>query len=140
MVETIQTIIRHKLFNNFIFAIILLSAIVIGLETYPEQMKHYKVILTLADKIIIAIFTIEILLKIIANGNKPWIYFADPWNVFDFLIVAFSIFMVVKAANQLQKPKPAAPAAPTTKDCPYCFTAIPIKATRCPHCTSEVKA
>ena len=64
------------------------------------------------------------------------------WGVFiqtivDFLIVAFVIFLIIKAANKFQKPAPAA--APTTKDCPHCFSAIPIKATRCPHCTSELK-
>ena len=58
-------------------------------------------------------------------------------NVINFLIVAAVIFLVIKLANSLQKPK-AAP-APTTRDCPYCFTAIPIKATRCPNCTSDVK-
>jgi len=59
-------------------------------------------------------------------------------NVINFLIIALVIFMVVKAANQLQRPKPAPVAAPTTKDCPFCFSNIPIKATRCPHCTSEL--
>ena len=57
-------------------------------------------------------------------------------TVLDFLIVAFFIFLVVKAMNAM-KEKPA-PAAPTTKDCPHCFTQIPIKATRCPNCTSEL--
>jgi len=60
-------------------------------------------------------------------------------TVLDFLVIAFVIFMIVKAANKLQKPAAApAPAEPTTKDCPRCFTTIPIKATRCPHCTSEI--
>ena len=54
----------------------------------------------------------------------------------DFLIVAFIIFLFIRTMNQLQKPTPAA--APTTKDCPYCYTAIPIKATRCPQCTSQL--
>ena len=54
-----------------------------------------------------------------------------------FLIVAFAVFLVVKAANRL---KPQEVADPTTKDCPYCRMAIPRSATRCPHCTSEVKA
>jgi len=57
-------------------------------------------------------------------------------TVIDFLIVAFFIFLVVQQANRFKKP--AAAAAPSTKDCPYCFTAIPIPATRCPHCTSEL--
>ena len=57
-------------------------------------------------------------------------------TVVDFLIVAFVIFMVVRSANKLRA-KPA-PAAPNTKDCTFCFTAIPIPATRCPNCTSQL--
>lgn len=58
--------------------------------------------------------------------------------VIDFLIVAFFIFLLVRQVNRLKGPAPAA--APATKDCPYCSLAIPIKATRCPHCTSELRA
>ena len=56
-------------------------------------------------------------------------------TVLDFLIVAFVIFLVVRAANKLEHPKPAPAPAPTTKECPYCLSAIPIKATRWAHCT-----
>jgi large conductance mechanosensitive channel len=59
-------------------------------------------------------------------------------QVINFLIIAFAIFLLIKQLNRLQKPAPAAP-APATKDCPYCLTAIPIKATKCAHCTSELK-
>ncbi len=59
-------------------------------------------------------------------------------TVLDFLIVAFAIFLLVKQVNRLRAPAPAGPAAPTTKDCPYCVSAIPIKATRCPSCTSTL--
>jgi len=59
--------------------------------------------------------------------------------VIDFLIVAFVIFLLIRQVNKLTaKPAPA-PAAPTTKECPFCMTEIPIKATRCPHCTSALK-
>jgi large conductance mechanosensitive channel len=58
--------------------------------------------------------------------------------VIDFLIVAFVIFMLVRQVNKWKKPAPAA--APKTKDCAFCFTAIPIQATRCPNCTSELRA
>ncbi len=58
--------------------------------------------------------------------------------IVDFLIVAFVIFLIVKAANSMKKEAPAAPAEPATKECPHCFTAIPVKATRCPHCTSQL--
>jgi large conductance mechanosensitive channel len=57
-------------------------------------------------------------------------------TVFDFIIIAFVIFMLVKQVNRLKKPD--APGAPTTKDCPQCLSTIPIKATRCAHCTSNV--
>jgi large conductance mechanosensitive channel len=59
-------------------------------------------------------------------------------TIFEFLIVAFVIFLVVKTVNKLQKPAPAA--APTTKDCPECCTAIPLAAKRCPACTSALPA
>jgi large conductance mechanosensitive channel len=55
---------------------------------------------------------------------------------FDFIIIAFVIFLLVKQVNRLKKPEPTA--APTTKDCPHCLSAIPIKATKCAHCTSNV--
>lgn len=54
--------------------------------------------------------------------------------VINFVIVAFCIFLVVKAVNKLKRPSPNAP--PVSKDCPACAMTIPIKATRCPHCTS----
>jgi large conductance mechanosensitive channel len=59
-------------------------------------------------------------------------------NVIDFLIVAFAVFLLVQQVNRLTR-KPDAPAAPTTKECPYCVSAIPLKATRCPQCTSEIR-
>jgi large conductance mechanosensitive channel len=59
-------------------------------------------------------------------------------TVVDFLIVALVIFLLVRQINRWNKPAPAA--APTTKDCNYCATAIPIQATRCPNCTSELRA
>ena len=60
-------------------------------------------------------------------------------TIISFLIVAFAIFILVKNINRLKrKEEPAPEPAPTTKDCPYCLTAIPIKAVRCPHCTSNI--
>jgi large conductance mechanosensitive channel len=58
--------------------------------------------------------------------------------IVDFIIVAFVIFLIVKSANKMKKPAPA-PAAPSTKECPHCFSIISLKATRCPNCTSEIK-
>jgi large conductance mechanosensitive channel len=60
-------------------------------------------------------------------------------TVISFIIVAFCVFMLIRAMNKLKRQEAAPAAAPTTKDCSFCFTAIPVKATRCPHCTSELK-
>jgi large conductance mechanosensitive channel len=56
-------------------------------------------------------------------------------TVIDFVIVAFCMFLAVKLFSRMKKPEPA---APTTKDCPYCASTIPVKATRCPQCTSQL--
>ena len=60
-------------------------------------------------------------------------------TVLDFLIVAFAIFLLIRQVNRFM-PKPAPAAPPATKDCPYCLSAVPLKATRCLHCTSDLKA
>jgi large conductance mechanosensitive channel len=59
-------------------------------------------------------------------------------TVIEFLIIAFVIFLLVKAINRMQRPAPAA--GPTTKECPYCLSTIPLKATRCSQCTSALTA
>ena len=58
-------------------------------------------------------------------------------TILDFVIVAFVIFLLVRQVNKMTAPKEE-PAAPTTKECPYCLSEISIKATRCPNCTSEL--
>ncbi len=60
-------------------------------------------------------------------------------TIITFIIVAFCLFLIIRSMNRLQKKAEAPAAAPTTKDCPFCATAVPIKAVRCPHCTSELK-
>jgi large conductance mechanosensitive channel len=71
-------------------------------------------------------------------GIVTWNYGLFITTLINFLIIALVIFLVVKAINKLY-PKPApAPADPTTKECPHCFTQIPLKATRCPNCTSQL--
>jgi large conductance mechanosensitive channel len=60
-------------------------------------------------------------------------------TIISFLIVAFAVFLLIRNINRLQRQKEAPPAAPATKECPYCLSVIPIKATRCAHCTSDIK-
>jgi len=58
--------------------------------------------------------------------------------VISFLIVAFAVFLLIKSINRMKRQEEAPPAEPTTKPCPKCFTEIPIQATRCPNCTSDI--
>jgi large conductance mechanosensitive channel len=58
-------------------------------------------------------------------------------TVISFLIIAFAVFLVIKGVNRMKQEK-VAPAEPTTKECPFCLSTIALKATRCPHCTSEL--
>jgi large conductance mechanosensitive channel len=59
-------------------------------------------------------------------------------TIISFLIIAFAVFLVIKAINRMKREKEIT-AEPTTRDCPFCFTPIPIQATRCPHCTSPLQ-
>lgn len=78
-----------------------------------------------------------------ASGDTPAVtvnYGMFVNNVINFTIVAFAIFVVIKQLNRLKQAEPPAPAAaPTTKTCAYCQSTIPIAATRCPHCTSQLQ-
>ena len=69
-------------------------------------------------------------------GAITWNYGNFITLLINFAIVAFAIFLVVKAFNTMKRPSPTA--APIAKDCPACTMSIPIKATRCPHCTSDL--
>jgi len=71
-------------------------------------------------------------------GAVTWNYGNFITLIINFLIVAFCIFLVVKGINKLKRPSPKSP--PVSKDCPACAMTIPIKATRCPHCTTELSA
>jgi large conductance mechanosensitive channel len=84
--------------------------------------------------------TAESLAKAKEAGIPVFAYGAFLTAVLDFTILAFCIFLMVKAINSLKKaPTPAPAGSPTTKECSFCCSTIPVKATRCAHCTSEVK-
>ena len=74
--------------------------------------------------------------KTIAIRDIEVKYGAFIQSVIDFVIVAFVIFIIIRIMNRIQKPAPVAD--PTTKDCPYCFSTVSIKAKRCPNCTSQL--
>jgi large conductance mechanosensitive channel len=67
------------------------------------------------------------------------------WGIFintiiSFIIIAFAVFLVIKGINRMKREKEAPSAEPTTRECPFCFTTIPIQASRCPQCTSQLTA
>ncbi len=73
----------------------------------------------------------------VGNASIRWGAFVQA--IIDFVIIAFVIFLIVKVANATMKKEAPAPAQqPTTKECSYCFSTIPVKATRCPYCTSQL--
>ncbi|MCH8569282.1 MAG: ion transporter [Balneolales bacterium] len=83
-------------FNNFILFVILLAGVVVGIQTYGEEVAEYKTLLFWVDQAILFIFLVEIFMKMAAEGNRPLRYFNDPWNIFDFTIVAvcYAAFLV----------------------------------------------
>ncbi len=60
-------------------------------------------------------------------------------TVISFFIIAFSVFVVIRSINRLRRKEEVPPPSPVTKECPYCFSVIPVKAVRCAHCTSDLK-
>jgi voltage-gated sodium channel len=87
-------IVAAKWFHHFIVAVIVVAGVVAGLETSPAIMARYGGMLLALDQIILGIFVVEALLKMAAHGRRPWRYFADGWNVFDFLIVVICLLPV----------------------------------------------
>lgn len=91
----------------------------------------------------IPLYTKEEIAELANPATAPYINYGQFINVMlDFLIVAFCIFLLVKVINVLRRTekKEAAPVEETEKDCPYCLSKVPVNATRCKHCTSQLEA
>ena len=88
MVDICKRTTRNPWFNRFIIGVIVLAGIHVGIETYSEFAAKHRALLDGIDRAILAIFTVEIALKLIACGRNPGRFFLDPWNIFDFTIVA----------------------------------------------------
>ncbi len=84
----LKLIVESGPFNHFIIAVIIFAGILVGAETYPGVMREYGDLLHLLDSIVLWIFVAEVVMKMGAEGRRPWRYFYDNWNVFDFIIVA----------------------------------------------------
>ena len=91
MVSICTKIVQSSNFKKIIIAVIFFAAVIIGLETNAEIVANYGQVLHLLDQSILAIFVVEILLKLISEYPRLWNFFRDPWNVFDFIIVAICL-------------------------------------------------
>ncbi len=78
---------HSRWFQNTIIITIVLAGIIVGIESYHEHVSEWLPLLHFLDLVILLIFTLEAAVKILAEGDRPWRYFSDPWNVFDFTIV-----------------------------------------------------
>lgn len=92
--NTCRRIVSHPWFERFIISIIVLSGVVVGLETSPSIYARHGDLLRFLDRLIIGIFVVEILLKLLAESPRPHRYFLNGWNVFDFSIVAICLLPV----------------------------------------------
>lgn len=88
IVNVAKKIADSFLFQNFVIGVIVLAGILVGAQTYNGFYSRHAEIINFLDGVILTIFTIEVIIKMMAEFPKPWRYFKDPWNVFDFLIVA----------------------------------------------------
>ncbi len=88
MVDKLKEIAESNWFQSFITIVIILAGVLVGIETYPELAHRYHKAIHIADQIVLWIFVAEVVVKMGAEGSRPWRYFLDPWNVFDFIIVA----------------------------------------------------
>ncbi|MEM1329147.1 MAG: ion transporter [Planctomycetota bacterium] len=86
-----RAITEHPVFLNAMLAVIVLASVVVGLETYPELMERYGGVLKGMDTAIVVVFTIEIVLRMVATGPRWWRFFASGWNTFDFIVVVLCL-------------------------------------------------
>ena len=103
--ERVRALVEHKRFQQFIIWVIVVNAVTLGLETSASVMREFGGLLHAADRAMLAIFTVELALRLYAFG---WRFFRDSWNVFDFIIVAISLipatgpFSVLRALRVLR--------------------------------------
>lgn len=91
MVQKCKAIAEATWFQTFVTLVILFAGVLVGIETYPAAVERWGDVLHALDKVVLTIFILEIVIKMVAEGSKPWRYFYDPWNVFDFVIVAAAL-------------------------------------------------
>ncbi|MEO1237907.1 MAG: ion transporter, partial [Planctomycetota bacterium] len=87
MTDKLRAIVDHPWFSRAVLGLIVLAAVLVGLETYPDVVDRYGELLHTLDTVVIWLFALEAAMKMGAGGRRWYRYFRDPWNVFDFVIV-----------------------------------------------------
>lgn len=94
MTPILRRLVDSNRFQHFVTLVILLAAVLVGVETYPSAVASYGHVLNALNQLVLFVFVAEVVLKMGAEGRRPWRYFLDPWNVFDFVIVALAFLPV----------------------------------------------
>lgn len=95
MSHRLNQVVNSRWFSTTIVGVILLAGVLVGLQTYKDFTLRNQHLLNILDQIVLWIFVVEIFIKMGAHDRKPWRYFKDPWNIFDFTIV-FICFMPIE--------------------------------------------
>lgn len=94
MSKHLDKMVNSLLFNNIILSVIVLAGVLVGVESYHGFSLQHAGLLHVMDQFVLGIFVFEALAKMGAHGRKPWFYFKDPWNVFDFTVLALCLLPV----------------------------------------------
>jgi len=101
LVSFCQKIVDSRYFQLFIVLVILANAVTIGIDTYPAMALQYGSLIYMFDNIFLGIFIVEIILKMISFGKRPWEFFRSGWNTFDFIIVAAALIPGLQGQSTL---------------------------------------
>ena len=88
VVRTCARLADSTAFNTAIFAVIVLNAVVLGLETYESVERRHRDLLHGLNDVFLGVFVLELVIRLVAHGSRPWRFFGSGWNVFDFVVVA----------------------------------------------------
>lgn len=91
---TCHRITTHPWFLNAVTALIIFAAVLVGLETYPALLDRYHDTFKALDRVVVGLFVVELILRLLAYGRKPWRFFTNGWNLFDFFVVAICLVPV----------------------------------------------
>src|SRR5688572_2595955 len=91
MTEFCRRLVEHRWFHHAVLALIVVNAVVMGLETWPALAARWAGLFHSLNTVVQAVFVVEIALRLAAHGSRPHRFFTGGWNVFDFVVVALAL-------------------------------------------------